>query len=231
MKLIAVQNSIDIPPNALAQVTASIEHKHRHLSSGSGTGSPYRYRPGQAFAAARRQSYLKLREDTIGSSEMDYLTRALEGSPRKMTAVRELADSPTKKSSRRHTDMSPQKMKITRRQSAAVVGSSSHHTATNLLAKQRASFDNGYKYKFPRSSFDTIRPMAGSVTGPEPRVSFDDKAGRGGLPRSSLETKVLRGLRSRSSLETNAGPRLQRSTSGLAFDESDKENQDPKEMF
>ena len=47
-------NSIDIPPNALAQVTASIEHKQRNSSSSTEAQSlPYRYRPGQAFTAAR----------------------------------------------------------------------------------------------------------------------------------------------------------------------------------
>lgn len=226
--LTAVQNSIDILPNALAQVTASIEHKHRNLSSSSGTGSPYRYRPGQAFAAARRQSYLKLREDTIGSAEMDYLTRALEGSPRKSTNTRHPNESPTKKPTTKQIEASPKKMKIMRRQSAAVMGSSSQATNSHR-PKQRASFDYGARYKFPPSSFDTTRALAG--LGTEPRVSFDEKAVHGSQPRSSLETKVLKGLRSRSSLETNSGPRLQRSTSGLAFDESDKENQNPSVIF
>ncbi|CAD6585400.1 MAG: hypothetical protein ASARMPRED_002147 [Alectoria sarmentosa] len=63
-------SSIDIPPNAVAQVAASIEHKHRNHSSANGTGSPYRYRAGQAFKAARRHSYLQLRKDTVGSAEM-----------------------------------------------------------------------------------------------------------------------------------------------------------------
>jgi len=165
--------------------------------------------------------------------------------------TRQPAESPTKRSNKQIED-SPRRMKITRRQSAAVMVDSSGQSMRHLLgAKQRASFDNGgNKYNFPRSSFDTVRP----VTGPngngsgngEPRVSFDDKTSKAGhghgyghdkpRPRSSLESKVLRGLRSRESLVTNAsvnrGPVLQRSTSGLAFEESDKENhREVGEMF
>ena len=216
------QNSIDIPTNALAQVTASIEHKHRNLTSASGTGSPYRYRPGQAFTAARRQSYLQLRKDTIGSGEMAFLTRTLETSPRRLE---------------RQPRVSPKRMKITRRQSAAVIGSSSrlsNHQHHRTLSKQHASFDNGTRFKIPRISNDTKRVG-------EPRVSFEDRnAGhgpwqghqRGSLQqRSSLEAKVHKGLRGISFDAMNRGPRLQKSTSGLAFDfsdESDKENNPPK---
>lgn len=194
-------NSIDIPPNAVAQVAASIEHKHRNHASTSGTGSPYRYRAGQAFKAARRQSYLQLRKDTVGSTEMEELTRALEGSPRRM-ALR-LGDS-------------PRKTKVARRQSAKVLGSSTRNTYQHLLP--RSSFDTttNTKYSMPRSSYETLRPV-------EQRGSPQRRVSRG--PRSSLETKVLKGLRG--SFETS-GPRLQRSTSGLAFDESEKENYAPK---
>lgn len=194
-------NSIDIPPNALAQVAASIEHKHRNHSSTSGTGSPYRYRAGQAFTAARRQSYLQLRKDTLGSTEMEELTRTLEGSPRRM-ALR-LGES-------------PRKTKVARRQSANVLGSSSRSSHKHLLP--RSSFDTttNTKYSMPRSSFETVRPL-------EQRGSPQRRVSRG--PRSSLEKKVLKGLRG--SFETS-GPRLQRSTSGLAFDDSDKENYAPR---
>lgn len=194
-------NSIDIPPNALAQVAASIEHKHRNHSSASGTGSPYRYRAGQAFKAARRQSYLQLRKDTVGSTEMDELTRTLEGSPRRMGL--KLGDS-------------PRKTKVARRQSAHVLGNSSRNSHQHLLP--RSSFDTttNTKYSMPRSSYDIVRPL-------EQRGSPQRMVSQG--PRSSLETKVLKGLRG--SFETS-GPRLQRSTSGLAFDDSDKENHAPK---
>lgn len=183
-------------------MTASIEHKHRNHSSTNGTGSPYRYRAGQAFKAARRQSYLHLRKDTVGSPEMEELTRALEGSPRKMAPG---------------LGGSPRKTKVIHRQSAVVLGNSSRSNHQHLLP--RSSFDTttNTKYSMPRSSYETVRP-------PEQRGSPQRRVSRG-PPRSSLETKVLKGLRG--SFETT-GPRLQRSTSGLAFDDSDKENYAPK---
>ena len=226
-------NSIDIPTNALAQVTTSIEHKHRNLTSASGTGSPYRYRPGQAFTTARRQSYLELRNDTLRSGDMDSLTRALEESPRR---------------SERQSRISPKRMKILRRQSAIGIRNrdkpSSNHQQHRTLSKQHASFDDGARYRTPYITNDT------TLVG-EPRVSFEDRrqqqlppplqsqSGLSGLQknrssgvqhRSSLEAKVHRGLRGISIDMMNRGPRLQKSTSGLAFnssDESDKENVPP----
>ena len=232
-------NSIDIPTNSLAQVAASIECKHRNLTSTSGTGSPYRYHPGQAFTSARRQSYLQLRQNTIGSSDLDSLTRALEDSPRRLK-------------SQSHT--SPKRMKITRRQSAVAIGTNNafgnSHQNRRTLTKQNASFDNGIRYGTNlRISNDTTRLG-------EPRVSFEDQAHLlqpqhfpqpqkqvqtsspsklqqrppTAMPRSSLEAKVHKGLRGLSMDMMNRGPRLQKSTSGLAFDfsdESDKENLSP----
>ena len=185
-------------------MTASIEHKHRNHTSKTGTGSPYRYRAGQAFKAARRQSYLQLRKDDVGSKEMEELTRTLEGSPRRMAS--RLGDS-------------PRKMKVTHRQSANALGNSSQGSYQHVMP--RSSFDTMTNtkysvYSMPRSSYETMRPR-------EQRGSPQRRVSRG--PRSSLETRVRKGLRG--SLETS-GPKLQRSTSGLAFDDSDKENYAPK---
>jgi len=205
--LIVFQNSIDIPPNAVAQVAASIEHKHRN--DFSSTGSPYRYRAGQAFNSARRQSYLQLRKDTVGSTEMEELTHALESSPRKFK--QRPRGSPMMPA--RRLEESDKKYKVKRRQSAAVLGNL--HRSNHVRLKHQASLSNTTYLSVPRSSFDTARPL-------EQRVPFDRQTVRG--PGSSLETKVSRRLRG--SFET--GPRLQRSTSGLAFDDSDKENYPPK---
>lgn len=192
-------NSIDIPPNALAQVAAAVEQKHRDLSTTS--GSPYRYRAGQAFHAARRQSYLQLRKDTVGSREMEDLTRALESSPRREP---------------RRLNGSPKKLRVKRRQSAVVLGGTNRGDHQHL--RTRSSFDSlRYNtYTLPRPSFETVRPG-------ESRPSLEQHASR--APRSSLETRVINGLRG--SLESR-GPGLQRSTSGLAFDDSDKENHAPR---
>lgn len=133
---------------------------------------------------------------------MEELTRTLEGSPRRMAS--RLGDS-------------PRKTKVTRRQSANVVGNSSQTSHQYIFP--RSSFDTtiNTKYSVPRSSYETLRPPLELRGSPQRGMS------RG--PRSSLETKVLRGLRG--GFESS-GPRLQRSTSGLAFDDSDKENYAPK---
>ena len=135
---------------------------------------------------------------------MEELTRALEGSPRRM--ARRLGDGPSK-------------TKVTHRQSANVLGTSSPSSRQHLLL--RSSFDTttNTKYSIPRSSYETVRPLEQQ----QRRGSPQRRVSRG--PRSSLEKKVVRGLRG--SFETS-GPRLQRSTSGLGFDESDKENYAPK---
>lgn len=197
--LIAIKNSIDIPPNALAQVAASIEHKHRNNFSVDGSGSPYRYTAGQAFKAARRRSYIQLRKDTLGSTEMDEVTRMLESSPRKM--AKRLEGSP------------PKGTKLARRKSAAVMSDGNrHHRVSSyqaLIQRPSTSMDNtrsntrSGKLSIGRSSYETMRPR-------ERHQSFE-------RPRSSLETKVVRGLRGSFDI---GGPRLQKSTSGLGFDDS-----------
>lgn len=201
----APKNSIDIPPNALAQVAASIEHKHRNTFSGDGTGSPYRYTAGQAFKAARRRSYIQLRKETFGSTEMNEVTRMLEGSPRKM--AKRLERSPAKKT------------KLARRRSAAVLedGNRQHHRVNSYqaLIQQRPSTSLGNnsrsntrstKFSIGRSSYETVRPM-------DRRQSFERR-----LPAATLNTNpVGRSLRGSSD---NGGPRLQKSTSGLGFDDT-----------
>lgn len=197
-----MKNSIDIPPNALAQVAASIEHKHRYNYSVEGSGSPYRYTAGQAFKAARRRSYIQLRKDTLGSTEMDEVTRMLESSPRKLA--------------KRLEGSSPKKTKLARRKSAVVMSDGNRHHRVNsyqaLVQRPSTSMDHSTsntrsgKLSMGRSSYETVRPK-------ERHQSFE-------RPRSSLETKVIRGLRP--SFD-NGGPRLQRSTSGLGYDDSSTE--------
>ncbi|KAI4139064.1 MAG: hypothetical protein LQ341_004381, partial [Variospora aurantia] len=70
-------NSIDIPPNSLAQVTATIEQKHRHRTSSSPVPS-YHYRPGQAFLAARHQSFEQVARQTLSHEDMNTIARALD---------------------------------------------------------------------------------------------------------------------------------------------------------
>ncbi|KAL9041801.1 MAG: hypothetical protein Q9180_001046 [Flavoplaca navasiana] len=70
-------NSIDIPPNSLAQVAATIEHKHRRRHPLTPDIS-YNYRPGQAFLAARRQSFDQAARKTISQEEITSIANALD---------------------------------------------------------------------------------------------------------------------------------------------------------
>ncbi|KAL6713345.1 hypothetical protein ACLMJK_008810 [Lecanora helva] len=213
-------NSIDIPPNALAQVAASIERKHRNITSGDGTGSPYRYAAGQAFKAARRRSYLELRKDTIGSAEMQEVTRMLEGSPRKM-ASRLHTRPPTLN---RPDLSSPQtaNRSVTRRQTSAVLKNQGqrHHqkrvkSYQALVERPSTSMGNtsssNPRSPRSRSSYDTVRALD------QPR--FPDHRRPSLAQRPSLEVKARYAQRG----NLDRGPRLQRSTSGLGFDDSSPE--------
>ena len=137
---------------------------------------------------------------------MEELTRTLEGSPRRMAS---------------RLGESPRKTKITHRQSASALGNNSHP-----YPLPRSSFDTttNTKYSVPRSSYETTRPLLEPQQQQRGSVSPQRGLSRG-PGRSSLEMKVSKGLRG--SFEAS-GPRLQRSTSGLAFDDRDKENYAPK---
>lgn len=135
---------------------------------------------------------------------MAELTRALENSPRKAAP--------------RRVNGSPKKLKVRRRQSAVVLGGMNRDFQHHQHLRSRSSLDSmKYTvYTLPRPSFATDRVE-------EPRGSYEHHSSR--PPRSSLERKVIGGLRG--SFESR-GPRLQGSTSGMAFDDSDKENWAPK---
>ncbi|MCJ1274303.1 hypothetical protein MMC21_002098 [Puttea exsequens] len=215
-------NSIDIPPNAVAQVAASIEHKHRN--DFSTTGSPYRYRAGQAFQCARRQSYLQIRnKDAVPSTEMEELTRALENSPRRMAPQQRIEESPTARRLHNLSDQQQQqqqqhspskKSTVTRRLSAVNLGATGLNRSNHVRLRHHPSLSNATYLSMPPSTLGT-------------RNSFDRQSPTRG-PRSSLEKNVKRGLRGSFDMP---GPRLQRSTSGLAFDDSDKENMPPKDWM
>lgn len=75
-------NSVDVPPNSLAQVAAAVEYKHKdHLFR---TGSPYRFTNGRAFTAAREKSYDQVKAETLPTQDLQNLSRHLDSSPRKI---------------------------------------------------------------------------------------------------------------------------------------------------
>ena len=157
------------------------------------------------------------------------MTRILEASPRKVfpSRVPTTSRSPTHQNIPRRQSAA----ELSRKQSIAAVESNHrrnrhHHRVSSYqqLIEPRQSFSFGTSSRSntgitahsgtanQRLSFETVRPI-------DHRQSFDRQTLR--PPRSSLETKVMRGLRNESVDDT--GPRLQRSTSGLAFDDSTTE--------
>lgn len=76
-------NSLDILPNSLAQVAASIEAK-RSRTVPMREEQYQQYSQGQAFAAPRRQSLDKPRPDSVlASNDISLLTQDLDNSPRR----------------------------------------------------------------------------------------------------------------------------------------------------
>ncbi|KAI9787301.1 MAG: hypothetical protein M1835_002820 [Candelina submexicana] len=82
-------NSLDVLPNSMGQVAAAIEAKrgqrspggrsHRSQQSQSSKGVQ-----GRAFSAPRKQSLARLRNQSITQEDIQNLTKALDGSPRKI---------------------------------------------------------------------------------------------------------------------------------------------------
>lgn len=92
-KTIAVQlpvtiiplNSLDVVPNCLAQVAASIEAKRLRTVPSNDQAIYPAFRPGQAFTAPRRQSLEQMRRASgeLGMDDLAALTHDLDCSPRR----------------------------------------------------------------------------------------------------------------------------------------------------
>jgi Arrestin (or S-antigen), C-terminal domain len=87
-------NSLDILPNSLAQVAASIEAKRaRTLPISHQQVMQQQYHQGQAFIAPGRQSLEKSRkEGTIASNDISLLTEDLDNSPRLQSTAHRYVD-------------------------------------------------------------------------------------------------------------------------------------------
>ena len=147
----------------------------------------------------------------------------LEGSPRKMAKRLQPGHQVV---SRPLDGNSFQKdRKVTRRQSTAVLGRSTHHRANSyqaLIQRPSTSMGNTQSQVTPntqstksRSSYETVR----ATNQPPASLHPTRKPSYAHLQRSNLEARVRHGLQE----SVDMGPRLQRSTSGLAFDESSTE--------
>ncbi|KAL8825327.1 MAG: hypothetical protein Q9170_007835 [Blastenia crenularia] len=211
-------NSIDIPPNSLAQVAATIEHKHRYRTSTTPDTS-YRYRAGQAFLAARRQSFERTTRNTLTHEEINDLARRL--------------DEPINLATQ-------QQQQPRRRASTSLIGANPN---TNLKTRYRNSkfLEGTSSFRSPPSS-PSRSPIINIAIPPqrEPPAIPIRRTHRASLEEQSSRQRLLdnqhsnmQRRRTRSSVEDRRyrGPRLQRSTSGLKFSSSedgdDGEDGDP----
>lgn len=222
----SMENSIDIPPNSLAQVAATIEHKHRQRAPAE-ADAPYEYHPGQAFLAARRQSFEHAARGTLSHEDIKNVSRTL--------------DEPSKLD----------KQQPRRRASTSYIS-----TSANLSRNTGVSADPRLRYRNSRflEGSDSFRSPPVPPPRPllaSPLLADDPPSPRREPPsipkrrshayRSSLEEqpsrqRLLGGQaapaeqhrRMRSSLEEKRprGPRLQRSTSGLNFSSSGDDAED-----
>ena len=89
-------NSLDILPNSLAQVAASVEAKRaRTVPAHQGQPVYEQYHQGQAFAAPRRQSLERARNAAgMASADISLLTQDLDNSPRRYSNVARAPDQP-----------------------------------------------------------------------------------------------------------------------------------------
>ncbi|KAL8737115.1 MAG: hypothetical protein Q9181_002009 [Wetmoreana brouardii] len=206
-------NSIDIPPNSLAQVAATIEHKHRTRPPTTPDTS-YKYRPGQAFLAARRQSFEDVARHTISSEEVNNIADILNG----------------------HSNPSTRQPR--RRASTSQV---SARTIANPRDKYRSSrfIEGTDKFRNPPSRAPPLPPVTKTFVvektlSPQRPVIPDRKAHRVSWDEASSSRQCpmdrqaygVQHRRTRSSLTDRGhrGPRLQRSTSGLKFSSSEEED-------
>ncbi|KAI4138505.1 MAG: hypothetical protein L6R39_006755 [Caloplaca ligustica] len=225
MLLHDVQSSIDVPPNCLAQVAATIEYKHRHRASNSSDPS-YRYHAGQAFVAARRQSFEHVARKTMSSDEMTNLANLL-GDPHKPSTQQQ----PRRRASTSHVSSA-----------ASANANASVHPKVRYRSSRFLEGSEGFRNPpaspqrpllgSPLLADDDIPPRRQPPAIPKRRThtrhrSLEEQPSRQRLLDSQAPSAGQQG-RTRSSLEERGvrGPRLQRSTSGLKFSSSEDDGTD-----
>ncbi|KAL8992709.1 MAG: hypothetical protein Q9188_007519 [Gyalolechia gomerana] len=212
-----LMNSIDIPPNSLAQVAATIEHKNRHQAP-TYPHTSYNYHAGQAFLAARQQSFEQVNRDTLPPEEIENLSHILD-EPFRPTSQQQ----PRRRASTSHISANPNLNAKTRyRNSRFLEGSESFRNPPHSP---------------PRPCMAAI---ASSPQRPPPAIP-KRRAHRGSLEEQSSRQYLLdrqaptavHCRRTRSSLEDRRpkGPRLQRSTSGLKFSSSDEDDGEVEDLL
>ncbi|KAL9596332.1 MAG: hypothetical protein Q9179_004651 [Wetmoreana sp. 5 TL-2023] len=194
-------------------VAATIEHKHRTRPPTTPDTS-YKYRPGQAFLAARRQSFEDVARHTISSEEVNNIADILNGS-----------SNPPTQQLRRHASTS--------QTSAPMIANPREKYRNSRFLEGTDSFRNPPSRPPPRPPITKTFVVEKTLSPQRPviperkahRVSLDE----GSSSRQRLMDRQAYGVqhrRTKSSLTDRGhrGPRLQRSTSGLRFSSSEEED-------
>ncbi|KAL8666374.1 MAG: hypothetical protein Q9168_007496 [Polycauliona sp. 1 TL-2023] len=226
------QNSIDIPPNSLAQVAAAIEHKHRNLHPLT-PDMTYNYRPGQAFLAARRQSFDQAARKTISQEEINSIASALDDDHNPGTGAERITQQARRRASTPHIAPHPNP------------NPTWHSKEENPRLRYRNSrFLEGthsFRNHTPASQAERLPPAppAPPPTRPPPVTRPPMHHQQPVIPsrkthRSSMDEYSSRqadlGYQQHRRTKTvderyGRGPRLQRSTSGLKFSSEDDDDE------
>ncbi|KAI4122200.1 MAG: hypothetical protein LQ338_005956 [Usnochroma carphineum] len=223
------QNSIDIPPNSLAQVAATVEHKYRQRASTSPNTS-YQYHPGQAFLAARRQSFEQVARQTLSHEDIYDIARILD------------EPSEPNRRSNKHLRRRASTSHVSTRANTNADAGKDTNANTKVRYRNSRFLEGSDSFRNPPAS--PPRPLLASplledVATPPPRrqppaiskrkththhTSLEEQPSRQRLLGHQAAPGVQHRL-TRSSLEERRfrGPRLQRSTSGLEFSSSEDE--------
>ncbi|KAL9630189.1 MAG: hypothetical protein Q9204_004846 [Flavoplaca sp. TL-2023a] len=207
-------NSIDIPPNSLAQVAATIEHKHRRRHPLTPDIS-YNYRPGQAFLAARRQSFDQAARKTISQEEITSIANALDDNEPENSSSQQAR----RRASTTHISTNPklENPRLKYRNSRFLEGTNSFRNPTLSPPKHPPPV------RPPMLSSQPLQHQGPEI--PERRThraSLEEYSSR---HPGSLDQQQRSQHRRTRTLEDRQyrGPRLQRSTSGLQFSSSEDE--------
>ncbi|KAL8694856.1 MAG: hypothetical protein Q9224_003492, partial [Gallowayella concinna] len=201
--------SLSIPSGLVSVDAATIEHKHRNRISNA-PSVPYNYRPGQAFLAARRQSFEQASRNTIPHEEINSIANALNNPD----------EQPTQQPRRRA--------------STTVINPKSDYARSSYRNSRFLEGTNSFRNPPPPPSPARPPPARPPIINnhyspiqrPEipqrrtHRASMEEHSSRQGL--LDHHTAATRHRRTKT-LEDGyyRGPRLQRSTSGLKFSSSD----------
>ncbi|KAL8770202.1 MAG: hypothetical protein Q9209_004044 [Squamulea sp. 1 TL-2023] len=206
------QNSIDIPPNSLAQVAATIEHKHRNRHSLT-PEIAYTYRPGQAFLAARRQSFEQAIRNTMSQEDINSVANALNDpeKPKPQQARRRASTTHIA------VDSKTENPKLAYRNSRFLEG-------TNSFRDPSSSQQGPPPIQPPTFSSQPVSPRPDIPQRRTHRASLEERSSR--QPLLGNQPVAVQHRRTRTLEERqHRGPRLQRSTSGLKFSSSEDEDE------